>query len=149
MLDEEALTREKRTRSLGAGIRLHGIIVGLCPLTPRPDGVKIIRTAFEQGVTLFDTTEAYGPFANEEPVGEAVAPFRDRVVIATKVSFDIDCLNVGDSKFDPVLPWQPMVPVRSWTGMFIPVVKFYSLRRMGFVTPLPRNSIRRFRLPQY
>jgi aryl-alcohol dehydrogenase-like predicted oxidoreductase len=43
---------------------------------PRQDGVKIIRTAFEQGVTLFDTAEAYGPFANEELVGEAVAPFR-------------------------------------------------------------------------
>jgi aryl-alcohol dehydrogenase-like predicted oxidoreductase len=52
--------------------------------------VKIIRTAFEQGVTLFDTAEAYGPFANEELVGEAVAPFRDRVVIATKFGFDID-----------------------------------------------------------
>jgi aryl-alcohol dehydrogenase-like predicted oxidoreductase len=52
--------------------------------------VKIIRTALEQGVTLFDTAEAYGPFANEELVGEAVAPFRDRVVIATKFGFDID-----------------------------------------------------------
>jgi aryl-alcohol dehydrogenase-like predicted oxidoreductase len=60
------------------------------PPAPRPDGVKIIRTAFEQGVTLFDTAEAYGPFANEELVGEAVAPFRDRVVIATKFGFDID-----------------------------------------------------------
>jgi aryl-alcohol dehydrogenase-like predicted oxidoreductase len=60
------------------------------PPTPRPDGVKIIRTAFEQGVTLFDTAEAYGPFANEELVGEAVAPFRDQVVVATKFGFDID-----------------------------------------------------------
>src|SRR5206468_1052906 len=60
------------------------------PPTPRPDGVKIIRTAFEQGVTLFDTAEAYGPFANEELVGEAVAPFRNQVVIATKFGFDID-----------------------------------------------------------
>ncbi len=60
------------------------------PPTPRPDGVKIIRTAFEQGVTFFDTAEAYGPFANEELVGEAIAPFRDRVVIATKFGFDID-----------------------------------------------------------
>ena len=52
--------------------------------------MKIIRTAFEQGVTLFDTAEAYGPFANEELVGEAVAPFRDQVVVATKFGFDID-----------------------------------------------------------
>ena len=60
----------------------------------RQDGVKIIRTAFEQGVTLFDTAEVYGPFANEELVGEAVTPFRDQVVIATKFGFDIDSKTV-------------------------------------------------------
>lgn len=56
----------------------------------REDGVAIIRAAFERGVTLFDTAEAYGPFANEELVGEALAPIRDHVVIATKFGFDID-----------------------------------------------------------
>jgi len=56
----------------------------------REDGVAIIRAAFERGVTLFDTAEAYGPFANEELVGEALAPIRDQVVIATKFGFDID-----------------------------------------------------------
>jgi len=58
--------------------------------TPRPEAVAIIRAAYERGVTLFDTAEAYGPFANEELVGEAVAPFRDQIVIATKFGFDID-----------------------------------------------------------
>lgn len=58
--------------------------------TPRGDAVKLIRDAFDRGVTLFDTAEAYGPLVNEEVVGEAVAPFRDRVVIATKFGFDID-----------------------------------------------------------
>ncbi len=72
------------------GFGCMGLSSAYGPPTPRPDGVKIIRTAFEQGVTLFDTAEAYGPFANEELVGEAVAPFRDRVVIATKFGFDID-----------------------------------------------------------
>ena len=48
------------------------------------------RTAVERGVTFFDTAEAYGPFTNEELVGEALAPFRDQVVIATKFGFDID-----------------------------------------------------------
>ena len=67
-----------------------GLLSAYGPPTPRPDGVKIIRIAFEQGVTLFDTAEAYGPFANEELVGEAVAPFRDQVVVATKFGFDID-----------------------------------------------------------
>jgi aryl-alcohol dehydrogenase-like predicted oxidoreductase len=56
----------------------------------REDGIKIIRTAFDRGVTFFDTAEAYGPFANEELVGEALAPIRDQVVIATKFGFDIE-----------------------------------------------------------
>src|SRR3974377_1053189 len=55
----------------------------------REDGVAIIRAAFERGITLFDTAEAYGPFANEELVGEALAPVRGQVVIATKFGFDI------------------------------------------------------------
>ena len=50
--------------------------------------IALIRAAFERGVTFFDTAEAYGPFANEELVGEALAPFRDEVVIATKFGFD-------------------------------------------------------------
>jgi aryl-alcohol dehydrogenase-like predicted oxidoreductase len=72
------------------GFGCMGLSSAYGPPTPRPDGVKVIRTAFEQGVTLFDTAEAYGPFANEELVGEAVAPFRDQVVVATKFGFDID-----------------------------------------------------------
>ena len=56
----------------------------------RLSGIALIRAAVERGVTLFDTAEAYGPFSNEELVGEALAPFRDKVVIATKFGFDID-----------------------------------------------------------
>ena len=52
--------------------------------------IRLIRSAVERGVTFFDTAEAYGPFANEELVGEALAPVRDRVVIATKFGWDID-----------------------------------------------------------
>jgi len=72
------------------GFGCMGLSSAYGPPAPRQDGVKVIRAAFEQGVTLFDTAEAYGPFANEELVGEAVAPFRDQVVIATKFGFDID-----------------------------------------------------------
>src|SRR5947209_13330395 len=54
---------------------------------PRPKGIRIIRAAFERGVTFFDTAEAYGPFTNEELVGEALGPFREQVVIATKFGF--------------------------------------------------------------
>jgi aryl-alcohol dehydrogenase-like predicted oxidoreductase len=56
----------------------------------KEDGVKLIRDAVDRGVTFFDTAEVYGPFANEEVVGEALRPVRDRVVIATKFGFDID-----------------------------------------------------------
>jgi len=58
---------------------------------PAPDknqGIGVIRAAHEKGVTLFDTAEFYGPYTNEELVGEALAPIRDRVVIATKFGFD-------------------------------------------------------------
>src|SRR2546430_14941272 len=52
--------------------------------------IKLIRTAYDRGVTMFDTAESYGPFGNEELVGEAIQPIRDKVVIATKFGFDID-----------------------------------------------------------
>ena len=60
------------------------------PGTNRQEGIAIIRAAVERGVTLFDTAEAYGPFKNEELVGEALAPFREQVVIATKFGFGIN-----------------------------------------------------------
>src|SRR5437016_11435417 len=60
------------------------------PGAGRQEGMTIIRAAVERGVTLFDTAEAYGPFTNEELVGEALAPVRDRVVIATKFGFGIN-----------------------------------------------------------
>src|SRR3954454_4831888 len=56
----------------------------------KEDGVRLIRDAVDRGVTFFDTAEVYGPFENEEVVGEALRPVRDRVVIATKFGFDID-----------------------------------------------------------
>src|SRR6202007_2978587 len=59
----------------------------------RKVAVALIRAAFERGVTFFDTAEAYGPFTNEEIVGEALQPVRDRVVIATKFGFDIDSVT--------------------------------------------------------
>jgi aryl-alcohol dehydrogenase-like predicted oxidoreductase len=64
-----------------------GLSYGYGPATEKPEAVKLIRAAFERGITFFDTAEAYGPFENEEVVGEAVAPFRDQVIIATKFGF--------------------------------------------------------------
>jgi aryl-alcohol dehydrogenase-like predicted oxidoreductase len=63
-----------------------------------PDAVRLIRTAFERGVTFFDTAEVYGPYKNEEVVGEALQPVRDQVVIATKFGIDID--GTGKSGMD-------------------------------------------------
>jgi len=60
------------------------------PPADRNQGIKVIRTAYERGVTFFDTAEVYGPYTNEELVGEALAPFRDKVVIATKFGFDLE-----------------------------------------------------------
>src|SRR5512146_2312905 len=62
---------------------------GYGPAGDKQEMIALIRTAVERGVTLFDTAEVYGPFTNEELVGEALAPFRDQVVIATKFGFTI------------------------------------------------------------
>jgi aryl-alcohol dehydrogenase-like predicted oxidoreductase len=64
-----------------------GISFGYGPATGHQDGIAVIRAAVDRGVTFFDTAEAYGPFTNEELVGEALAPVRDQVVIATKFGF--------------------------------------------------------------
>jgi aryl-alcohol dehydrogenase-like predicted oxidoreductase len=72
------------------GFGCMGLSASYGPPTERQQGIKIIRAAVERGVTFFDTAEVYGPFANEELVGEALAPFRKGVVIATKFGFGIN-----------------------------------------------------------
>lgn len=69
------------------GLGCMGLSYGYGPATDRRDGIALIRAAVERGVTFFDTAEAYGPGANEKLVGEALQPFRNRVVIATKFGF--------------------------------------------------------------
>ncbi len=69
------------------GLGCMGLSFGYGPATGRPEAIKLIRAAVERGVTFFDTAEAYGPWVNEEVVGEALAPFRGQVVIATKFGF--------------------------------------------------------------
>lgn len=72
------------------GLGCMGMSFGYGPAKDKQEMIAVIRGAFERGVTFFDTAEVYGPFINEELVGEAVAPFRDQVVIATKFGFDLD-----------------------------------------------------------
>jgi aryl-alcohol dehydrogenase-like predicted oxidoreductase len=87
-----------QTRKLGnsdlevsaLGFGCMGLSFGLGPATERSEAVRLIRAAHDRGVTFFDTAEAYGPYLNEEVVGEALEPVRDSVVIATKFGFSFD-----------------------------------------------------------
>src|ERR1700683_896988 len=72
------------------GLGCMGLSFGYGPAVDKQQGISLIRAAVEHGVTFFDTAEVYGPFTNEELVGEALAPFRDQVVIATKFGFKIE-----------------------------------------------------------
>ena len=83
-----------QTRRLGNGLDVSALGLGCMgmsfsygPAPERPEMIRLIQSAVERGVTFFDTAEVYGPFANEELVGEALAPFRGKVVIATKFGF--------------------------------------------------------------
>jgi aryl-alcohol dehydrogenase-like predicted oxidoreductase len=72
------------------GLGCMGMSFGYGPAADKKEMISLIRKAIEQGITFFDTAEVYGPFINEELVGEALAPFRDQVVIATKFGFAVD-----------------------------------------------------------
>ena len=94
-----------RTRKLG-GLEVSELGFGCMsisgghygPGVDRAQGIRVIRDAYERGATFFDTAEVYGPYVNEELVGEALAPVRDNVVIATKFGFKIDGTNGLDSR---------------------------------------------------
>jgi aryl-alcohol dehydrogenase-like predicted oxidoreductase len=96
-----------RQRTLGQGLEVSAIGFGCMGLShgydgapPRAEGVQLIRAAVDRGVTFFDTAEVYGPFVNEELLGEALKPVRDRVVIATKFGFDISAGGGRQSGFN-------------------------------------------------
>src|SRR5438552_14014058 len=92
------------------GLGCMGMSFGYGPPKDKQEMISLIRKAVELGVTFFDTAEVYGPFVNEELVGEALAPMRERVVIATKFGFQIDSekistleeLGIGLVPFSPL-----------------------------------------------
>ncbi len=94
--DQPKEINKMKTRKLGnlevseLGFGCMSISANYGPPAPRDQGIKVIRAAYEKGVTFFDTAEVYGPHTNEELVGEALAPFRDKVAIATKFGYDIE-----------------------------------------------------------
>jgi aryl-alcohol dehydrogenase-like predicted oxidoreductase len=100
-LKENHMQKRKLGRS---GLQVSAIGYGCMGLSgsynaplPKSEGIRMIQSAFERGVTFFDTAEVYGPFANEELLGEAARPFRDDIVIATKFGFDINP-QTGDNR---------------------------------------------------
>ncbi len=89
-----------KTRKLGNGLEVSALGLGCMSMTAaygpaadKQDMIKLIRTAHDQGITFFDTAEAYGPFGNEVLLGEALQPIRDQVVVATKFGFNIDLIT--------------------------------------------------------
>src|SRR3954454_20018065 len=89
-------------RTLGTSLEVSAIGLGCMglsqsfpPIPPKEQGIALVRAAVERGVTFFDTAQVYGPFANEELVGEALEPVRDQVVIATKFGFDLESGSGG------------------------------------------------------
>ena len=102
-----------KTRELGnsglevsaIGLGCMGMSFGLGPAADKQEMIRLIRSAVEKGVTFFDTAEVYGPFANEELVGDALAPLREQVVIATKFGFNIE--PDGTQHKDPPLNSRP------------------------------------------
>ena len=101
-----------RTRQLGnSGLDVSALGFGCMGLNSaygeglsKPDAIALLRAAHERGVTFFDTAEVYGPFTNEELVGEALRPVRDQVVIATKFGFDIDPADQAEPWASPAGP---------------------------------------------
>jgi aryl-alcohol dehydrogenase-like predicted oxidoreductase len=86
-MDTRTLGRSLEVSTLGFGCM--GLSQSFPPFPDKEDGIALLRAAVERGVTFFDTAQVYGPFTNEELVGEALEPVRDQVVIATKFGFDL------------------------------------------------------------
>jgi aryl-alcohol dehydrogenase-like predicted oxidoreductase len=116
-------------RTLGtSGLEVSAIGLGCMSMTggfsatpDRQEMISLIRTAVDRGVTFFDTAEIYGPYANEELVGEALAPFKDQVVIASKFGFDIDPAERKPRGGSPAVlttssrPWRDRCSGLAWT----------------------------------
>lgn len=161
-----------KTRELGRsglevsaiGLGCMGFSHGFAATVDKETGISVIRAAFERGVTLFDTAESYGPFVNEELVGEAVAPFRDEVVIATKFGHkDAHWQNGQDSRPERIrlvvegslkrlrtdridLLYQhrldPKVPIEDVAGAVADLVREGKVKHFG-MSEAPADQIRR------
>jgi aryl-alcohol dehydrogenase-like predicted oxidoreductase len=100
------------------GLGCMGMSFGFGPASDKQEMISVIRSAVERGVTFFDTAEVYGPFTNEELVGEALAPFRGRVAIATKFGFrpESSCRSFSPSGASVVTSERYASTSTAWTG---------------------------------
>jgi aryl-alcohol dehydrogenase-like predicted oxidoreductase len=149
------------------GLGCMGISQSYGTPLPTADGVKLIRGAFERGVTFFDTAEVYGPYTNEEVVGEALQPIRDLVVIATKFGFDIEGGGEMDSRPERIraaadgslrrlrtdridLFYQhrvdPKVPMEDVAGAVKELIREGKVRHFGLSEAGPKNIRRAHRV---
>jgi aryl-alcohol dehydrogenase-like predicted oxidoreductase len=118
------------------GLGCMGLNFGYGQAMGKEDGIALIRAAVERGVTLFDTAEVYGPFTNEEMVGEALAPVRDRVVIATKFGFRLDPETGKQSGMDSRPKHIRAVADASLTRLGVEVIDLLYQHRVDPVVPI-------------
>ncbi len=114
------------------GLGCMGMSFGLGPPADKREMIALIKTAVERGVTFFDTAEVYGPFVNEELVGEALAPFRKRVAIATKFGFKIGAPGALDSRPEHI----KQVAEASLKRLNIEVIDLFYQHRVDLEVPI-------------
>jgi aryl-alcohol dehydrogenase-like predicted oxidoreductase len=127
----------KRNLEVSAiGLGCMGLSYGYGPAVDKKEGITLIRAAVERGVTFFDTAEVYGPFTNEELVGEALAPFRNQVALKTKVVFKIDPSNVKKAALDSTSEHIKEVAVSSLKRLKTDVIDLFYQHRVDPNVPI-------------
>jgi len=114
------------------GLGCMGMSFGYGPPADKQEMISLIQTAFERGVTLFDTAEVYGPFTNEELVGEALAPFRKQVAISTKFGFKIGTPGALDSRPEHI----KQVAEASFKRLKVEVIDLFYQHRVDLEVPI-------------
>src|ERR1700676_2045596 len=122
------------------GLGCMGLSFGFGPPVDKKEGIALIRAAVERGVTFFDTAEVYGPFTNEELVGEALAPFRDQVVIATKFGFKLDPNTGNQAGLDSRPPHIKDVPEALLNRLETNVIDLFYQHRVDPNVPIEETA---------
>ena len=125
------------------GLGCMSMSFGYGPAADKQEMISLIRSSVEQGVTFFDTAEVYGPFTNEELVGEALAPFRGQVVIATKFGFDCDGGKQGGLNSRPEHIKQVVEASLKSRGLFLFPARRSCIACAKISEPLPFNLRRK------